>query len=72
MKPRHRAIWSGLFRFGRNLADKGLAILRPPIRTASRNRVQRHGSLSGLTCNAVQPYSGPMPASLPRADRTRM
>ena len=29
MKPRHRAIWSGLFRFGRNLADEGLAILRP-------------------------------------------
>jgi len=48
----------GFFVSGRNLADEGLAILRPPIRTASRNRVQRHGSLSGLTCNAVQPYSG--------------
>lgn len=44
MKPRHRAIWSGLRRFGRNLADEGLAILRPSIRTAlqtPRTNVQR-------------------------------
>src|SRR5690606_25200735 len=78
MKPRHRAIWSGLFRFGRNLADEGLAILRPSNPRPACHRLRAIGSTLCDSVTSIAPrtlgesgsipvstYSGPAPASLP-------